>query len=303
MEQFVRILIDIGEQGLIFSILALGLLISYRILNTPDLTVDGSFPLGAAVSAALLTRGANPWLALGASLLAGALAGLTTGLLNVKLRITALLSGIIVMTMLYSLNLGIAGTANVGLFNSRNLFNEAPAAWIPARLGSYRIRTMIVAALIVLVVKLLLDLYLATRSGLLLRATGDNQQVTVSLGRDPGLVTILGLTLANSLVSLAGGLLAQQQGFFEISMGTGQMVNGLASVIIGTALFGRIRRLRLTTVAIFGSLIFKALLTIAINLGLSANYMRLMQGLLFLIILVSSNLSDKEARHATASSR
>ncbi len=303
MEQLVRILIDIGEQGLIFSILALGLLISYRILNTPDLTVDGSFPLGAAVSAALLTRGANPWLALAASLLAGAVAGLTTGLLNVKLRITALLSGIIVMTMLYSLNLGIAGTANVGLFNSRNLFSEAPAAWIPARFGPYRIRTMIVAAAIVLSVKFLLDLYLGTRSGLLLRATGDNQQVTVALGRDPGLVTILGLTLANSLVALAGGLLAQQQGFFEISMGTGQMVNGLASVIIGTALFGRVQCLRLTTIAIFGSLIFKGLLTIAINLGLSANYMRLMQGLLFLIILVSSNLSDKEARHATASSR
>ena len=303
MQQLLRILMDIGEEGLMYAILALGLLISYRILNVPDLSVDGTFPLGGAVSAMLLTRGLNPWLSLLASVVAGMAAGLVTGVIHVKLRISALLSGIIVMTMLYSVNLGIVGSSNMGLFDGPSIFNRLPAAWLPSRIGSLRLRSLVVSGLLVLVVKLLLDAYMRTRSGLLLRATGDNQQVTVSLGRDPGLTTILGLSLANGLVALSGGLVTQQQGFFEVSMGVGQMVNGLAAVIIGLALFSRLRGLRLTTMAIFGSLLFKALVTAAINLGLSANNLRLVQGLLFLIILVSSNLMDKEARHATASAR
>lgn len=303
MEQVISIFIDIGEQGLIYGVLVLGLLISYRILNIPDLTVDGSFPLGAAVSAVLLTRGVNPWLALFLSLLAGMLAGLSTGLLNVKLKISYLLSGIVVMTMLYSVNLVIAGRSNLPLFDMDTIFNSGPASGIPQTIGAYRLRTLIVSLILIVIVKLFLDFYLQTRQGLLLRSAGSNQQLVIGVGRDPGMVRVLGFVIGNGLVALSGGILAQQQGFFELSMGTGQMVNGIASLIIGVLLFKKSNRIKLTTQVIIGSIIYKALITLAINLGLGANFLKLGQGILFLLILVTSNAFDKEGRHATASTR
>ena len=303
MERLINILIDVGEQGFMYGVLVLGILISYKILNIPDLTVDGSFPLGAAVTAVLLTRGVNPWLALLAALAAGMLGGLATGFLNVKLKISYLLSGIVVMTMLYSINLVIVGRSNLALFGIDTIFNSGLATLLPATIGGYRLRTLLLSFILVLAVKLFIDFYLRTRSGLLLRSVGSNQQVVISVARDPGMVRILGFVLGNGLVALSGGILAQQQGFFELSMGTGQMVNGIASVIIGLILFRKLPFVRMTTQVIIGSVVYKGLITLAINLGLGANYLKLAQGLLFLAVLLSSNLFDKEARHATASTR
>lgn len=303
MERIFNILIDVGEQGFMYGVLVLGILISYKILNIPDLTVDGSFPLGAAVTAVLLTRGLNPWLALLASLAAGMLGGLVTGLLNVKLKISYLLSGIVVMTMLYSINLVIVGRSNLPLFGIATVFNSGPALLVPAAIGAYRLRTLLLSFVLVIMVKLFIDFYLRTRSGLLLRSVGSNQQLVISVARDPGMVRILGFVIGNGLVALSGGILAQQQGFFELSMGTGQMVNGIASVIIGLILFRKLPFIRMTTQVIVGSIVYKALITLAINLGLGANYLKLAQGILFLAVLLSSNLFDKEARHATASTR
>lgn len=303
MNYIINVLINIGEQGTIYAVLVLGLLISYKILNIPDLTVDGSFPLGAAVSAVLLSSGLNPWAALAASLAAGTLAGLTTGILNVKLKISYLLSGIVVMTMLYSVNLLIAGRSNLPLFGMPTIFNSGFASLIPETIGGHRLRTLIVSALLILIIKACLDLFLTTRAGLLLRSAGSNQQVVISVARDPGMVRVLGFVIGNALVALSGGILAQQQGFFELSMGTGQMVNGIASVIIGLILFSKLPIFKNTTQVIIGSVIYKALITIAINLGLGANYLKLAQGILFLAILITSNVFSKEVRHATASAR
>lgn len=303
MERFINILINIGEQGLIYAVLVMGILISYKILNIPDLTVDGSFPLGAAVSAVLLIRGWNPWLALLASTLAGLVAGLMTGILNVKLKISYLLSGIVVMTMLYSLNLVIAGRSNLPLFGIDTIFNSGVAKLIPETVGPFHLRTLLISLLLVIAVKLFLDFYLNTRQGFLLRASGSNQQLVISVARDPGMVRVIGFMLGNALVALSGGILAQQQAFFELSMGTGQMVSGIASLIIGVIICRRLPFIRTSSQAVIGSIVYKALITVAINLGLPANFLKLAQGLLFLLILISSNLLDKEARHATASTR
>ena len=303
MERLISILIDIGEQGLIYAVLVLGILISYKILNIPDLTIDGSFPLGAAVTAVLLTRGWNPWLALLMSLLAGLMAGLVTGLLNVKLKISYLLSGMVVMTMLYSINLVIVGRSNLPLFDMKTIFNSGLASIIPETVGPFRLRTLVVSFAIVMVVMLFLNFYLKSRQGLLLRSSGSNQQVVISVARDPGMVRVIGFMMGNALVALSGGILAQQQGFFELSMGTGQMVSGIASLMIGTIVCRKLPFIRSTGEAIIGSLLYKAMITVAINLGLPANFLKLAQGLLFLFILFGSNLLDKEARHATASTR
>lgn len=213
MEQLLSIVIGFTEQGLIYGVLVLGLYISYKILNFPDLTVDGSFPLGAAVTAVMITMDINPWLTVLVSFVAGALAGLCTGLIHVKLRISDLLSGILVMTGLYSINLVIAGKSNLPFFERDTIFNSGPAALIPPRVGGYGVRVLLVSLVIVLVLKYALDWYLKTRSGTLLRATGDNSQVVIAMGRNPGHVKIMGLSLANGLVALSGSILCQQQSF------------------------------------------------------------------------------------------
>ena len=227
---------SILEQGLIYGILALGIYITYKILDFPDLTVDGSFPLGAAITAALLTRGMNPYITLVLSFLAGAVAGICTGLIHVKCKVRDLLSGIIMMTALWTINLYIAGTANVPLFSQKTIFNnDLMEKIIPDVLAPYA--TLIIVLVLALICKVLLDLYLNTKSGFLLRAVGDNDVLVVSLAKDKGNIKILGLAISNGLVALAGCIFAQEERVFEISMGTGAMVIGLASVIIGTSIF------------------------------------------------------------------
>lgn len=279
-------IVTILEQGLIYAILALGVYITYKILDFPDLTVDGSFPLGAAVTAALITRGMNPYLTLPVSFLAGVLAGICTGLIHVKCKVRDLLSGIIMMTALWTVNLYIAGTANVPLFSRDSIFkNDFLIEIIPESMKSYV--TLMVVLILVVVCKIILDLYMNTKSGYLLRAVGDNETVVTALAKDQGNVKILGLAIANGLVSLAGCVFAQEERVFEISMGTGAIVIGLASVIIGTSIFKKISFVKTTTAVIIGSIIYKACVAVAIR-NFEPQAMKLITAVLFLIILVIS---------------
>lgn len=279
-------IVTILEQGLIYAILALGVYITYKILDFPDLTVDGSFPLGAAVTAALITRGMNPYLTLPVSFLAGVLAGVCTGLIHVKCKVRDLLSGIIMMTALWTVNLYIAGTANVPLFSQDSIFkNDFLTGIVPESMKSYV--TLIVVLILAVVCKIILDFYMNTKSGYLLRAVGDNETVVTALAKDQGNVKILGLAIANGLVSLAGCVFAQEERVFEISMGTGAIVIGLASVIIGTSIFKKISYVKTTTAVIIGSIIYKVCVAIAIR-NFEPQAMKLITAVLFLIILVIS---------------
>ena len=279
-------IVTLLEQGLIYAILALGVYITYKILDFPDLTVDGSFPLGAAVTAALITRGMNPYLTLPVSFLAGVLAGVCTGLIHVKCKVRDLLSGIIMMTALWTVNLYIAGTANVPLFSRDIIFkNDFLIEIVPESMKSYV--TLIIVLILAVVCKIILDLYMNTKSGYLLRAVGDNETVVTALAKDQGNVKILGLAIANGLVSLAGCVFAQEERVFEISMGTGAIVIGLASVIIGTSIFKKISYVKTTTAVIIGSIIYKACVAVAIR-NFEPQAMKLITAVLFLIILVIS---------------
>lgn len=287
-------ILGILEQGLIYGILALGLLITYRILDFPDLTVDSSFPLGAAVSAVLTLNGMHPVLTLLCGMLAGAAAGLITGLIHVKCKVRDLLSGIITMTALYSVNLRIAGKANLPIFSGETLFRNAFTKALPDWISDYS--TVLLILVITLIAKILLDLFLKTKAGYLLRAAGDNASVVTTLAKDQGTVKIMGLMIANALVALAGAVMCQQQRFFDISMGTGTMVIGLASVIIGTNLFKNMSFMKSTTMAIIGSILYKACVSIAISFGLEATDMKLITAVLFLLILVAGHAKRKKVR-------
>lgn len=289
------IIIGVIEEGLIYAIMALGLYITYKILDFPDLSVDGTFPMGAAVTAMLILKGVHPALTLVLSFAAGLLAGCITGLIHVKLKVRDLLSGIIMMTALYSINLRIAGKANLPIFSKETIFENAfLESVVPEALDPYLVS--IILFVIVLVCKILLDLFLKTRAGYLLRAVGDNEVLVTSLAKDKGMVKILGLALANGFVALAGCVYCQQKGFFEVSIGTGTMVIGLASVIIGTKLLKRFHSVKATTAVIFGSIVYKACVSLAIALGMAASDLKLITAVLFLIILVASNRKERKVK-------
>lgn len=289
-----NMLMDILVQGMIYAILALGVMITYRILDFPDLTVDSSFPMGAAISAVLTTQGVSPWLTLPVAVLGGALAGLCTGLIHVKCKVRDLLSGIITMTGLYSVNLYIAGKANVPLFGTDTLFSNKLFSSLPRAYQPYL--TVAVVFGILMLVKLLLDWFMKTRQGFLLRAVGDNPTVVTALAKDSGTVKILGLTIANALVALSGAVMCQQQRVFEISMGTGSMVTGLASVIIGVYALKNVSFVKTTTAVILGSIAYKACVATAISMGLSTKALKLVTAVLFLIILVCSQGLKKKVK-------
>lgn len=289
------IIIGVMEEGLIYAIMALGLYITYKILDFPDLSVDGTFPMGAAVTAMLILKGVHPALTLVLSFAAGLLAGCITGLIHVKLKVRDLLSGIIIMTALYSINLRIAGKANLPIFSKETIFENAfLESVVPEALDPYLV--CIILFVIVLVCKILLDLFLKTRAGYLLRAVGDNEVLVTSLAKDKGMVKILGLALANGFVALAGCVYCQQKGFFEVSTGTGTMVIGLASVIIGTKLLKRFHGVKATTAVILGSIVYKACVSLAIALGMAASDLKLITAVLFLIILVASNRKERKVK-------
>ena len=307
------IIFGILEEGLVYAIMALGVYITYKILDFPDLSVDGTFPLGAAVTAAGIANGLpfigtiSPVAALFISFTVGALAGCITGLIHVKLKVRDLLSGIIVMTALYSINLRIAGKANLPIFSKETIFsNSFLSAHVPEAASPFIVT--IILFVIVMICKVLLDAYLQTRSGYLLRAVGDKDVLVTSLAKDKGLVKIVGLAIANGFAALAGSVYCQQKGFFEISIGTGTMVIGLANVIIGTQLLKRVGFIRSTTAVIIGSIVYKACVSIALLLNdlhiagldlsipVTASDLKLITSVLFLIILVVSPSGGKKVK-------
>ena len=290
-------IISTVTQGLIFALLSYGIYITYKILDFPDLTVDGSFPLGAAVTAVLLVKGFNPYLTLVIAMAAGALAGLATGLIHVRLKVRDLLAGIITMTALFSVNLQIGGS-NLAIERAIDTIFTAKPTMLLFGSMSLLYRKLIVSFIIALLFKLLLDLYLKTKNGMLLRAVGDNSALVTSLAKDNGRVKILGLVIANALVALAGAIVCQEQRSFSATMGTGQMVFGLATVIIGTTLFRKLDFVKGTTAVVIGSILYKACIQIAIVAGLPANLLKLVTAVLFLIILVLGGMKDGVKKNA-----
>ncbi len=291
MELLLGLLRNVLEEGLIYGVMAMGVFITYKILDFPDLSVDGTFPLGACVTAALILKGVDPYLACVGAFVCGALAGCVTGFLNIRLHISDLLSGILVMTGLYSVNLMITGgQATVQFYNHDTIFTSGAAQLLPR--GPYRV--VLVVLIAAAVVKLLLDLYLRTKSGLLLRAAGSNPQYVISLGRDPGRMKLIGLAVSNGCAALSGALLSQQTETANIASGTGMVVMALASVIIGTSLFRRMRFIKSTLAVVLGAILYKASLVIAMQLGLPAHFLKLLMALIFTVALVSSNLCSKK---------
>ena len=271
------------EQSLIFAIMVLGVYISFRILNFPDMTVDGTFPLGAAISAKLLTLGVNPYLTLLVALVAGAAAGAVTGLIHVKLKVKDLLAGILVMTALYSINLRVMGKSNIPLFEENNIFNTEYSM-------------MITIVVLILISKFLLDYLLKTKFGFALKALGDNENLIVSLGLNEEKYKIYGLMIANAFVAFSGAVLAQYQGFADVGMGTGIIVIGLASIIIGDTLFGKRRRLAGTTIVIIGSILYRGVIAVTLSMGMDASDLKLITSVIVIIILWIQKQKDKRRK-------
>lgn len=240
------------ESGLIYALMALGVYITFRILDFPDLTVDGSFTTGGAIAAIMISGGASPWIATLAALCGGMVAGVITGLLHTKGKINGLLSGILMMIALHSINMRIMGKPNVSLLGESTVFeNIAPLVLMP---------------FFIVIVKLLLDWFLHTELGLALRATGDNQRMIRSFGTHTDNTVILGLSLSNGLVALSGALIAQQTAFADISSGIGMIVIGLASVIIGEAIFGARTVFFATLAAVLGSIVYRVVVALALRI-------------------------------------
>ena len=271
------------EQSLIFAIMVLGVYISFRILNFPDMTVDGTFPLGAAISAKLLTLGVNPYLTLLVTLIAGAAAGAITGLIHVKLKVKDLLAGILVMTALYSVNLRVMGKSNIPLFEEDNIFNTEYSM-------------MITIVVLILISKFLLDYLLKTKFGFALKALGDNENLIVSLGLNEEKYKIYGLMIANAFVAFSGAVLAQYQGFADVGMGTGIIVIGLASIIIGDTLFGKRRRLAGTTIVIIGSILYRGVIAVTLSMGMDASDLKLITSVIVIVILWIQKQKDKRRK-------
>ncbi|NLF55404.1 MAG: ABC transporter permease [Thauera phenolivorans] len=272
------------EIGLIFALVALGVLISFRILRFPDLTVDGSFPLGGAVAATLIAAGTDPFSATIAATLAGALAGTITGWLNVRLRIMDLLASILMMIALYSINLRIMGRPNVPLITEPTVFTLLQSE----ALADYVFRPLLLVG-VVLVAKLLLDWFFTTQTGLAMRATGSNPRMARAQGVNTGWMILGGMALSNALVGLAGALFAQTQGGADISMGVGTIVIGLAAVIVGESILPS-RKLFLATLAvILGAIVYRFFIALALNsdfIGLQAQDLNLVTALLVTVALV-----------------
>lgn len=288
MNAMMELCISTLTQGFIYALLSYGVYITYKILDFPDLTVDGSFPLGAAVTAIMLVKGVNPFVTLLAALFIGAVAGFVTGFIHVKLGVRDLLAGIITMTALFSINLQIAGS-NLAIERSIDtIFTSGPIMAIMGN-SSLIYRKFVVALVLAVVVKLILDWYLKTKNGLLLRAVGDNATLVTTLAKDKGNVKLLGLVIANALVALSGAVVCQEQRAFSSTMGTGQVVFGLAAVIIGTTLFRKLSFFKATTAVLIGSVFYKACIQVAISLGLPANLLKLATAVLFLVVLVLGN--------------
>ena len=295
---FIGIVVGVLIEGLIYGIVSLGVYITYKILDFPDMTVDGCFPLGMSVTAILLINNVNPILVLFISFLVGVVAGIITGVIHVKLGIRDLLSGIIVMTALYSIDLIIAKKPNLPIFQKLSIFNmhiklfkNVPNVFFNNIPRNYI--TLFIMIIIVIICKILLDKFLVTKSGYLLRSVGDNETLVTSLAIDKGNVKILGLAIANGLVAFAGSIYTQDRGFFEISAGTGTLVIAVANVIIGMQIIKTFEFINPTTSVIIGSIIYRAIISIALSLGFEARSLKLITAVLLLIILMLNKNKKK----------
>lgn len=277
-------------EGLVFGFVAIGVYLTFRVLGFPDLTVDGSFTLGAAVAAVLIASGVNPFLATLAALGAGLCAGLATSLLNTKLRIPALLASILVMVALYSINLRIMGGANVSLLREVTIFDQVSEF---LGIGTRIAYQLVVASVLAVIVFFILNWFLRTEIGLALRATGDNEQMVRGFGVNTDMTTILGVSIANGLVALGGAVVAQGQGFADVGMGIGMIVMGLAAVIIGEALFRPKGVAMLLLAVLGGTFVYRLFISIALRLGMDPNDLKLITAVLVIIALAVPYLQKK----------
>ena len=290
MDLVINLLLASLYQGLAYGFVALGVYITFRVLAFPDLTVDGSFPLGGAVAAILIVAGVNPWLATLIAFISGMCAGLITSLLNTKLRLNALLSGILMMVALYSINLAIMGRSNVSVLREATVLKQT------AQLFGIELNTMLTSLFMIVLTILILGIlnwFLRTEIGLALRASGDNEQMVRGLGINTDMTIVIGVSLSNGLVALAGGLIAQKQGFADVGMGIGMIVMGLASVIIGERLF---RPRGVTTIlfaVIGGSFFYRLFIGIALRLGLPPSNLKLITAMLVIIALAIPYIQKK----------
>lgn len=268
-------------QGLLWGILALGLFLTFRILNFPDMTVEGTFPFGAAICISALVHGVNPIIATILSFLGGMLTGLITGLLYTKGKIPVLLAGILTMTGIYSVNLRILGKANVGLLNKATLLNEKFLQRLPDNFP-----TIVVGLLFAIFIILLLALFLNTNLGQAFIATGDNEKMAQSLGINTDNMKILGLMLSNGLIGLAGGLLGQNGGYADVNMGIGTMVIGLAAIIIGEVVYGNLSLTARLIAVVIGSIIYRLILLLVLQLGFSTNDFKLISAIILAICMM-----------------
>jgi putative ABC transport system permease protein len=281
------LVLNMFEQGFLFAFLGLGVLITFRFFRFPDLTAEGSYPLGGAVAAALLVAGLNPFAATFAAILAGAAAGLATALIHTKLRINNIIAGIIVMTALYTVNLRVMGKANTPLLATPTVFGDV-VGWLN-RLGleltENVVTTIPIAGVMLALAAVALIWFFHTDLGLAVRATGHNETMTLSLGVDVDRTKMIGLALSNGFIALSGALVAQNHGFADIGMGIGILVTGAAAVLIGEAIFGDRTVAVWIFAAIVGVVLYRLLVAAALRLGMEPIDLRLITALLLLLAL------------------
>lgn len=293
-----RFIINVLEQGSLYAILSIAVMLTYKIIGMADMSVDGTYPLGAVVSAVFILNGGNPWVSLIVAAFSGVLAGCMTGVLHVKLRISSLLSGILVMTGLYSVNLIIAGgRSNLSLLNDATLFD---VQWLVKFKDAAFFRfveqyvlpyyRLIVLVIIVLLIKWSVDWLLQTKLGYLLRVTGDNESLVVALGHDVGKVKIIALAISNGLAALSGAVAASVGRYYDVSLGTGMVVMGLSSVMLGTLLMKK-SSVKMTSMVILGSILYRFIVALAIRLGMDPQHMKLITVVIFVVAIVLNNAS------------
>ncbi|WP_191565855.1 ABC transporter permease [Metabacillus idriensis] len=299
------------ESGLIYAIMALGVYLSFRILNFPDLTVDGSFVTGASVSAALIVNGVNPFLATLAALIIGFAAGCLTGILHTKGNINPLLAGILMMIALYSINLRIMGQSNVPLLQESTVFTVLLNGWNQLGIDSFmqslfisiglsgfvpKTWSVLAAALVIIVlIKLVLDYFLKTEIGIAIRAVGDNEKMISSFSANTDLLKVIGLGISNALVAFSGAFIAQLNGFSDVGMGIGMIIIGLASVIIGEALVGTKTIIRATLAVIIGAILYRMIIALALRVDfLETGDMKMITALIVIAALVVPQLLAKQ---------
>jgi putative ABC transport system permease protein len=292
IDNMLRIIPVSLEQGLAYALVAIGIVISFRILAFPDLTVDGSFALGGAVISRLIVEGLHPFFAILIAFLSGFAAGCLTGILNTRLKINSLLAGILMMTMLYSVNLRIMGRSNIQLLTVDTILTPLEHLEI-----NRFIPIIIFFFVVTFIFKFLIDLFLHTQLGFAMRATGDNEQMIRTLGVNTDNMTILGLGLSNALVALSGALVAQDQGFSDIGMGIGMIVAGLAAIIIGETLIGTRSVSRMTLAAVIGSIVYKMIISIGLRLGLAPTDLKMATGIMVILALgIPALKKEKEGK-------